>query len=166
MVFASPAWGAEGTSAHLSSMKALEPVPSLGKGSSGQGEICAPLPTVDGCSGGPGPRTHASSPCLCAPAFSTPFLLRPESLLTCSPLFCPGWEQVQLAVILSRPFSLSLESHFIVTSRQDPLLKICSSHCLHPTLQILLPPFRPAPSAVIASPAPLPDLSEQGQSPH
>lgn len=46
MVFASPAWGADGISAHLRSMKAPEPGPSLGKWSVGQWEIRAPLPTV------------------------------------------------------------------------------------------------------------------------
>lgn len=38
-----------------------------------------------------------------------------EILMMCSdsPHFCPGWEWVQVAVILTQPFSLSLESHFL-----------------------------------------------------
>jgi len=58
-----------------------------------------------------------------------------EILLTCidSPHFCPGWEQVQLAVILTQPFSLSLESRFLgFLFHQDPLRKIYSSCCLCP----------------------------------
>lgn len=116
MGFASPA---EGISAHLSSMKPPEPGPSLGKWSMGQWEICAPPPTVLLWMG----SQLALGTCL----FTTPLLpssAQPsplhscqdhESLLTCSasPHSCPGWEQVQLAVTLTQPFSLSLESHFI-----------------------------------------------------
>lgn len=38
-----------------------------------------------------------------------------EILLMCSDSshFCPGWRQVQLAIILTQPFSLSLEGHFL-----------------------------------------------------